>query len=152
MLVAFDTNVLAYGAGVLKAAEDEKKAARSYEIILALADHHQCVLPTQVLGELFNVLRKYHRDDRKALAIAMNVADECHLVAAAPSSLRHALQLAAAHRMQIWDAVILATAADSGCNILLSEDMQSGFVWGGVTVINPFADALHPQLAVLLNA
>jgi predicted nucleic acid-binding protein len=35
--------------------------------------------------------------------------------------------------------VIFAAAAASGCRLLLSEDMQDGFTWRGVTVANPFA-------------
>jgi hypothetical protein len=36
--------------------------------------------------------------------------------------------------------------------LLLSEDLQEGFTWRGVTVTNPFASALHPLLAALLTA
>jgi hypothetical protein len=33
----------------------------------------------------------------------------------------------------------------------LSEDLQEGFTWGGVTVINPFASPQHPLLQALLE-
>jgi predicted nucleic acid-binding protein len=46
---------------------------------------------------------------------------------------------------------MVAAAGEAGCRLLLSEDLQDGFVWGGVTVVNPFAPALHPWLADLLN-
>jgi hypothetical protein len=32
-----------------------------------------------------------------------------------------------------------------------SEDLQEGFTWGGVTVVNPFAAAVHPLLAMMLE-
>ena len=35
--------------------------------------------------------------------------------------------------------------------MLLSEDMQDGLVWGGVTVANPFATALNLRLRTLLQ-
>jgi hypothetical protein len=35
--------------------------------------------------------------------------------------------------------------------VLLSEDMQHGFVYRGVTVINPFAEPAHPLLADALR-
>jgi hypothetical protein len=38
-----------------------------------------------------------------------------------------------------------------GFRLLLSEDLQDGFTWRGVTVTNPFAAALHPLLAALLT-
>ena len=50
-----------------------------------------------------------------------------------------ALALSSAHRLRIFDAVILAAAAEAGCHQLLTEDMHNGFVWRGVEVVNPFA-------------
>ena len=35
--------------------------------------------------------------------------------------------------------------------MLLSGDMQDGFVWRGVTVVNPFAATPHPMLVDLLR-
>jgi predicted nucleic acid-binding protein len=35
--------------------------------------------------------------------------------------------------------------------LLLSEDMQHGFVSRGMTVVNPFAEPTHPKLAALLD-
>jgi predicted nucleic acid-binding protein len=63
-----------------------------------------------------------------------------------------ATDLATDHRLSIWDAVILSAAADSGCRLLLSEDLQDGFTWQGVTVANPFASTLHPLLEAALSS
>jgi predicted nucleic acid-binding protein len=62
-----------------------------------------------------------------------------------------AADLASHHQLGIWDAVVLATAADAGCRLLLSEDLQDGFTWAGVTVANPFSLSPHPLLAALLE-
>lgn len=59
--------------------------------------------------------------------------------------------LAAGHGLQIWEAIILAVSAEARCRLLLSEDMQDGFTWRGLTVVNPFAEHLHPQLLPLLG-
>jgi predicted nucleic acid-binding protein len=75
-------------------------------------------------------------------------------VAIAPTQERTlvlALEIATVHRLQIFDAIILAAAAETDCRMLLSEDMQDGFVWRGVTVVNPFAAVPHPLLADLLR-
>jgi predicted nucleic acid-binding protein len=34
--------------------------------------------------------------------------------------------------------LVIAAAADAGCSVLLTEDMQHGRKFGGVTVQNPF--------------
>jgi predicted nucleic acid-binding protein len=62
-----------------------------------------------------------------------------------------ATDLAAAHRLSIWDSVIVSAAAEAGCRLLITEDLQDGFTWQGVTVANPFAKVLHPLLDSLLN-
>lgn len=45
--------------------------------------------------------------------------------------------------------MILSAAAEAGCRLLLSEDMQSGFTWAGTTIVDPFAAETHPLLATL---
>lgn len=67
-------------------------------------------------------------------------------------SLALAVHLATSHQVSIWDAIVLATASIAGCRLLLSEDTQDGFTWGGVTVIDPFAAEPHPLLAAALRA
>ena len=47
---------------------------------------------------------------------------------------------------------MISVAAESACRLLLSEDMQEGFTWRGVTIVNPFAENTHPLLAALLDA
>lgn len=61
-----------------------------------------------------------------------------------------AADLATDHQFSIWNAVILSAAAEAGCRLLLSEDLQGGFTWKGVTVTNPFAPKKHELLAGLL--
>jgi hypothetical protein len=37
-----------------------------------------------------------------------------------------------------WDSLIIGAAQAQNCPLLLSEDLQDGAVYGGVTVRNPF--------------
>jgi predicted nucleic acid-binding protein len=41
-------------------------------------------------------------------------------------------------RLNWWDSMIVAAAQAQSCAILLTEDLQDGAVFGGVTVRNPF--------------
>jgi hypothetical protein len=36
--------------------------------------------------------------------------------------------------------------------MLLSQNLQAGFTWGGVTVVDPFASPDHPLLGASLAA
>ena len=42
------------------------------------------------------------------------------------------------YRLGWWDCLIVAAAQVQGCALLLSEDLQDGGVYGGVTVRSPF--------------
>ena len=61
-----------------------------------------------------------------------------------------AMELSVDHQLGLWDALVLSAAADASCRLLLSEDLQDGFTWSGVTVANPFAKKPHPLLTALL--
>jgi predicted nucleic acid-binding protein len=105
----------------------------------------------QVVGELFNVLvrRGFSRD--RARQAALQWSETFVIVDTTPALMLSAAQLAAQHKLKIWDAVVLSAAAEARCDVLLSEDFQDGFAWKGVTVCNPFAAASHPVVADLLR-
>ena len=147
MRVALDTNVLAYAEGVNGAAR--KKAALELVGKLPIDD---TFIPVQARGELFHVLfRKAGRQQERARAAILGWKDTFALVETSPTVLDVAADLAVRHQFSIWDSIIMAAAAAAGCRLLLSEDLQSGFTWNGVTVANPFVATRHPLLVSLLG-
>ena len=90
------------------------------------------LLPVQTLGELFNLLvRKVERPPAKARTAILSWRDTFPLIETSAEVMLAAADLATDHRLSIWDSVILSAAAESGCRILLSEDLQEGFTWKG---------------------
>jgi predicted nucleic acid-binding protein len=145
--VALDTNVVAYSEGVNTI--ERRRAALS---VLRRIPRETIGLPVQVLGELFNVLvRKRGFTPSQSHAVVKAWSESVSLIATSPEVMANAIEVARDHHLGIWDAVILSAAAEGGCRLLLSEDMQDGFAWGGVTVANPFAATRHPLLAGLLS-
>ena len=148
MKVALDTNVLAYVEGV----NGEERQRSAIALVQALAKSNT-VVPIQALGELYNLLvRKSGWPGDQARSAIMTWRDAFRLVATTETAIIAAADLAADHRLGIWDSVMMAVAAEDGCRLLLSEDMQDGFAWRGVTIINPFAIAPHPLLRLVLGA
>jgi predicted nucleic acid-binding protein len=140
--VALDTNVLAYAEGV----NDSEKRDIVLELVRNLPQE-STIIPVQVLGELFNVLtRKAGRTRAEAREALLGWRDTFPIVETAPEVMLAAADLATDHRLGIWDAVILSVASQAGCRLLLSEDLQDGFTWGGVTVVDPFASPRHALL------
>jgi predicted nucleic acid-binding protein len=49
-----------------------------------------------------------------------------------------AIRLQERHQISFWDAMIIASALQLGCQTIWSEDLNPGQVYGRVTVVNPF--------------
>lgn len=147
MRVALDTNVLAYAEGI----NDADRRQSALDLIRRLPQE-TIVLPVQVLGELFNVLvRKAGKSRADARDALMSWRDAFPVIETSPEIMLAAADLATDHRFGIWDAVILSTASQANCRLLLSEDLQEGFTWGGLTVVNPFASPRHTLLDAILE-
>jgi predicted nucleic acid-binding protein len=147
MRIALDTNVLAYAEGVNGA----ERKAQALAVIERLPGG-SVLLPVQTLGELFQLLvRKAKRAPEQARTAILAWRDAYPLIETSEGVLVVAVDLAATHRLSLWDAVVLASASEAGCRLLLSEDLQEGFTWNGVTVANPFAASPNPLLLGLLK-
>lgn len=147
MRIALDTNILAYAAGVN--GSDKKKAALD---LISRLPETDTFLPVQVLGELFRVLvGKAAFAPEPARATIIRLRDTFPLRETSATVFGAGIDLAVDHSLSIWDAIILAASAEAGCRLLLSEDLQDGFTWNGVTVANPFAKNKNTLLAALLG-
>src|ERR1700678_4454948 len=100
MIVALDTNILAYAEGVNGVA----MKALALELLQKLPQG-ATVLPVQSLGELFNVLvRKAKRTPANARAAILSWRDAFPLVETSPAVMLAAADLATDHQFGIWDA------------------------------------------------
>ncbi len=145
MRLALDTNVLVYAEGGGRSAT----AGRALEIVERLPD---AVISALTLGEFYRVLvRKAGCRPGDALAAVRRWRALLPVLDLTATAMDAALELAVAHRLGVWDAAQLAVAAEATCVALVSEDMQDGFTWHGVTVVNPFASEPHPLLQAALE-
>ena len=147
--VGLDTNFLAYLAGVDRGGDDHLKVSAARLMLARLKGKVSLVAPLQTLGELFTVLNRTGATRQDARAVTIQFHETFDAAAGASSTFMAALDLAVAHKLQFWDALILSAAAEAGCSLLLSEDMPDGFVCCGLTVVNPFAATSHAKLAAL---
>jgi len=145
--VALDTNVLA-------CAEETNGPIRQRHALAVIERlvPEGTVVPAQTLGELFSVLvRKARWPAARAAAAVLSWGDTFPIVETSPDILLGAVELTRQHQFGIWDAITLSAAADAHARLLLSEDLQDGFTWRGVTVANPFAARRHPLLEAILK-
>jgi predicted nucleic acid-binding protein len=130
----FDTNILIY-------TDDESASAKQRRALHLVADHRRArtgVVSLQVLQEYFvAVTRKLHVD----AAIARRKVElwaEFDVVIPELADVLAAIDLHRLHGFSFWDALVLCAAKQSGCSVLLSEDMQDAREVDGVRIVNPF--------------
>ena len=118
---------------------DEAKTVMASALIATLTRSGQLVVAAQALAELRHVLVRAARmpEDNASRHVARYL-DMADCIPTSESILRSAFELAARNKLQTYDAIILAAAASADCEILFSEDMQHGFEWEGVRIVNPF--------------
>lgn len=152
MRVALDSNLLIYRAKVWRTEGDREKTARVSTLLLALTENATIIIPHQVLGETYNAMSRYGYARAVCRTNVLDWADQFETAASSETAWLSAIDLSTDHKLQFWDALILSVAAEAGCSLLLSEDMQPGFVWRGLTIVNPLAETLDERLVRLLDA
>ena len=136
MKIFLDTNVLIYWV-------DAGPRADQVERLL----EGDAVISVQVLNEFANVLRK--KRNLPLTAISELVETLLHTCEVSDLTVRihqAALELAGRYKLSIYDANILAAAAEMGCAVVYSEDMQHGMSvkvpkslgGGALSIKNPF--------------
>jgi predicted nucleic acid-binding protein len=98
------------------------------------------VVSIQVLNELTSVAcTKFKMTWSEVKRVILGTTIMCPN----PSALTYEIYLQAQriserYGFSIWDGLILASALESGCTTLYTEDLQHGQVIEGVQIVNPF--------------
>ena len=97
------------------------------------------LISVQVLNEVASVcLRKLKMTWQDIDAVLVTLKSTCEVLPVTLASHEKAVGLAQQYQLSLYDANIVANAILGGAKTLLSEDMQSGMLMEGVTVLNPF--------------
>jgi predicted nucleic acid-binding protein len=141
--VFIDTNILLYSLTEPKEKNREKdlpKRAKALELLTKLYNENEIVVSVQILNELhFNMIRKFKIDDDMVFETLQEsvfaIASVENLTA---QTYTKAFQVRKKYNFSYWDSLVVASALESGCTKLYSEDMQDGLVIDGVlSIINP---------------
>ena len=129
--IAVDTNILLY----THFEEDTTKT----NIALDILDLSP-MISSQVISEYINVLKRQMKlSKREIIKICTVNFEACLFHSANFGTLQKAKELIDKYDFQIFDSLIVASALESDCNILYSEDMQNGLVVEKqLVIVNPF--------------
>jgi predicted nucleic acid-binding protein len=128
----FDTNVLIYAV-----LSDDPRCATAERPLTAGG-----TVSIQVLNEFVNVSRN------KLKWSWVNIEAALGLMRGRLGPVREisisiheaAIVLARDHNVAFYDALIVASAIEAGCDTLFTEDLQHGRSFGGFAIVNPFLE------------
>jgi predicted nucleic acid-binding protein len=128
-----DTNVWLYALIV----NDD---AQKHQVAAEIAQGGNVVVSTQVINETcVNLLRKANLSETQLCDLIVSFYAKYEVIATEAQALLRASRLRAQYSLSFWDSLVVASAIESGCNMLYTEDMQDGLtVEGQLTIINPF--------------
>ncbi len=125
-----DTNIIVYFASTVPT-----KSKIAWDIIVSGG-----IVSVQVLNEFVNTARgpKHRMSWGEIHDVLAVVRRQFEIVALNDEQQQLAVSIAERHNRNIYDATIIASAIDSSCDTLMSEDGHHGWTLGGLTIINPF--------------
>ncbi len=136
-LWSLDTNILVYATGIDSPAPKQRVAK---ELLERLFLSSRGSLAGQVLSEYLSVvLRRKTMAHALALETVSTWSQAARVLDASTQAYEQAWKLAASHKYQVWDALIVAICAEHGVKTLYSEDAGSLKRPLGVHVVNPFS-------------
>jgi predicted nucleic acid-binding protein len=130
----FDTNVLIY-------ADDKAAPAKQRRALDLVAEHRRAgtgVVSLQVLQEYFVTITRKLRVDQRIARRKVELLAEFDIAATDVTDVLAAIDLHFLHGFSFWDALVMRSAKQAGCSVLLTEDMQETREIDGVRIVNPF--------------
>lgn len=129
--IAVDTNILVY----LYDVTDERKRNISERLVA-----EKPVISPQVISEYINVTKRLLKLPKIEILKRCNlVFEKCIISPLQSKTLSYALFLLEKYDFQLFDAIIVASALESNCSILYSEDLQHNqLIESRLRIINPF--------------
>jgi predicted nucleic acid-binding protein len=140
--VFVDTNIWIYGLTESDLDADKNKRAISLNLFEnLLAEGRSIYISVQVLNEChWNFIKKFKLPDELAVnVIQENVIPISNIVSMNLSTYMMANDLRSKYNFSYWDSLIVASALESGCEVLYTEDMQDGqVIEDRLRIVNPF--------------
>ncbi len=99
----------------------------------------QVYISTQIINEFFNVLAKNKIDNDKIIESIYQILNNVILSEVTFSIIERSWKLREKYHYSVYDSLILASAIESDCTILYSEDLHHNqLVENKLRIINPF--------------
>jgi len=134
--IFLDTNLLIY---LYSESETDKR-----DTVCRIFDSNYCVTSIQALNEACNVwLKKYGWDGAQVCKHLDNIHALCdEILTVNRSTINIALSLKDRYGYSYYDCLILSSALEGNCNVIMTEDMNHGQIISDyLKISNPFVNS-----------
>lgn len=131
-----DTNVLVYAHDRSAGAKHDRAKA----LLAELWESRTGCLSIQVLQEFYVTITRKVANPLSRQTASQIIADLSAWNMHSPNAqnVLEAINLQDRYHVSFWDAMILTSATQLGCQTVWSEDLNAGQRYGEVRVVNPF--------------
>ena len=129
-----DSNILLYAFGK----QDLKKKAIASKLIL----DKKSIISVQVINEVSNImLRKLNFTNEQIQFFIQSCYRKYNVSKLGKKIFLLACDIRNSYKLSYYDSIIVATAMESNCKIIYSEDMQhKQIIFDKLTIIDPFKE------------
>jgi predicted nucleic acid-binding protein len=129
-----DTNVFIY-----LYSEDETEKQKISQIAV---DKYDCIISTQVLNEFSNVCISKLKKTTEEVELAIEeMIEQCVLLTLEKETIKLALKIHKEFGYNYFDCLMIASALNSDCKYLLTEDLADGqIIYDKLTIVNIYSE------------
>ena len=132
--VFIDSNIFIYAK-----IEDKEKDKHILARFFLNSLREKVEISTQVINEFYNVLDKYKIEDMIIQESIHAILTEVELKVITLETIKLSWKIKERYKYSYFDSLIIASALESGCSTLYSEDMQHNqIIQEKLKIINPF--------------
>jgi len=132
--IFLDSNILIYSS-----LQDDKEKHNETLNFLEKLKGKIVFISTQVINEVYVALLKHELQDEDIENIVLKVIDIYNSSMITVDTIKKSWSLRRIYNLSYWDSLIVASALESGCEVLYTEDMQDELVINNMlTIKNPF--------------
>jgi predicted nucleic acid-binding protein len=133
--VFIDSNITVYAFEQ----DDRKKHDIANALVKNEHGDNDIHISTQVLNEVYSALSKHKVSHKEIAKYILELQEIFPVMAITTAIINDSLHLKEKYRYSWWDSLILASALESGCGTVYSEDMQDGqLIEDRLAIKNPF--------------
>ena len=131
--IFIDTNIIIYAND----RRDAGKQKKAQSVVTELMRSGRGVISTQVLQEYASVAISKLGQSEEVVLRQLTLLETLETIRQTPQMIRRSVELKKTYQVNFWDACIFSNAEAAGCDVIYSEDLNTGQFYSGMKVINP---------------